>query len=134
MKYYRKISAALAILFAITCLIFLFIPNEVLSFFNALSGSAGMKETPLNGLGFYLILAVGYMYLVTLISLLMYKYPKNRFFPLLLANGKLASSLLSLYMFISHQPYLIYLVNFLVDGAIGSGVLILYFLLIKKAK
>ncbi len=132
MKYYRKLSVIMAVMFAITGLLFLVVPNGVLSFFNSLSHEIGMKEAPLNGMGFYLILAVGYMYLVTLLACLMYKYPGNQFYPLLLANGKLASSCLSLYMFISHQPYLIYMVNFIIDGMIGSVVLIFYFRLRKN--
>jgi hypothetical protein len=103
-----------------------------LSFFNSISHEIGMKETPMNGMGFYLILAVGYMYLVTLLACLMYKYPGNKFFPLLLTNGKLASSCLSLVLFISHQPYLIYMVNFIIDGMIGSLVLIFYSLIRKN--
>lgn len=134
MKYYRMISISLAIMFAAAGLLFLLIPDGVLSLFNFISGEIGMKEAPLGGTGFYLVLAAGYMYLVTLIAWLMYKNPGNRYFPLLLANGKLASSLLSVYMFISHQPWLIYLVNFVVDGYIGTAVLILYLLLIKKIR
>ncbi len=122
----------MAVVFAITGLLFLVVPDGVLSFFNSISLEIGMKEAPLNGKGFYLILAAGYMYLVTLLAFLMYRYPENKYFPLLLANGKLASSSLSLYMFISHQPYLIYLVNFTVDGMIGSVVLIFYFHLRKN--
>lgn len=132
MKYYCKISVAMAVVFAITGLLFLVVPDGILSFFNSISREIGMKEAPLNGKGFYLILAAGYMYLVTLLAFLMYRYPENKYFPLLLANGKLASSCLSLYMFISHQPYLIYLVNFTVDGMIGSVVLIFYFHLRKN--
>jgi hypothetical protein len=132
MKYYKKLSITMAIVFAIVGLLFLIAPDRVLSSFNSISNAIGMKEAPLNGMGFYLILAAGYMYLVTLIACLMYKYPENKYFPLLLANGKMISSFLSLIMFVSHQPYLIYMVNFIVDGIIGSIVLIFYFLLVKK--
>ncbi len=124
----------MAIMFATAGLLFLLVPDGVLSLFNFISGEIGMKKAPLGATGFYLVLAAGYMYLVALIAWLMYKNPGNRYFPLLLANGKLASSLLSVYMFISHQPWLIYLVNFLVDGYIGTAVLILYLLLIKKIR
>lgn len=59
MKYYKKISVAMALLFSIVGLIFLVVPNGVLSFFNSLSIEIGMKESPINGMGFYLILASG---------------------------------------------------------------------------
>ena len=84
------------------------------------------------GLNFYIVLAVAYMYLVGLLAFLMYKHPENMYFPLLLANGKLASSLLSLYMFSFHLPFLILVVNCIVDGLIGVAALIFYFK-IKKA-
>jgi hypothetical protein len=91
-----------------------------------------MVPSPVIGLNFYIILAVAYMYLVALLAFFMYKYPGNMFFPLLLANGKLASSLLSLYMFSFHKPFLILVVNCFVDGLIGVAALIFYFK-IKKA-
>ena len=43
------------------------------------------------------------------------------YFPLLLAVGKLSSSVLSLVLFIIIQRSLICLTNFLVDGAIGTA-------------
>jgi hypothetical protein len=130
-KTYKIISAALAVMFAVVGFLFLLLPDGVLEFFNSLSRRIGMTQAPLNGMGFYLILASGYMYLVTLLAFFMYRYPENRHFPLLLANGKLASSILSLYMFLSHQPYLVCLVNFLVDGFIGIIVMIFFFRLKK---
>jgi hypothetical protein len=78
------------------------------------------------GINFYIVLAVAYMYLAALLAFLMYRHPENRFFPLLLANGKLASSLLSLYIFSVHQPSLILIVNCLVDGMIGIAAMFFY--------
>jgi len=105
---------------------FLFIPDGVLSFFNYISSRIGMEQAPLQGKGFFLILGAGYMYLVSLLAYMMYRCPENRYFPLLLANGKLASSVLSLYMFLTHKHYLIYAANCIVDGTIGAGVLLMY--------
>jgi hypothetical protein len=131
MKYYRTISLLMAVIFAVVGLIFLFFADGVLEFFNALAALAGMKLSPLRGVDFYLILASGYMYLVTLLACLMFRHPTNAVFPLLLAQAKLASSVLSFGFFILQQPYLIYLTNGIVDGLIGLVVLYFY-LQIKK--
>ena len=126
MRFYRSISLMLMILFAATGIIFLSIPDRVLILFNTFSGVLGTQRAPLDGWSFYLILAVGYMYLVSILAFLMYKRPENRYFPLLLTHAKLASSVLSLALFLLHANYLIYLANFVVDGVIGSVVLVLY--------
>jgi hypothetical protein len=107
-------------------LIFLFIPDKVLVFFNNLSSYLGMPLSSVEAFDFYLILAVGYMYLVALLAFLMYRHPENKYFPLLLANGKIASSILSLLLFVIHQPYMIYITNCLIDGLIGIVVLAFY--------
>lgn len=127
MKTYKFISLSLAVIFFAVGLIFLFIPNGVLRFFNALSGFLGMPTSPVEGMNFYLVLAVGYMYLVTLLAIFMFCFPQDRRFPLLLVNGKLASSLLSFYLFLTHQPYLIYIANGVIDGFIGVFVLVISF-------
>ena len=132
MKYYRTISLLMAVIFVVVGLCFLFLPNNVLEFFNSIAAFSGMKLSPVQGLNFYLILAVGYMYLVSLLAWLMFKHPENFYFPLLLTNAKLASSLLSLSFFIFHQPCLIYLINCLVDGLIGLLVLYFYLQLTKR--
>ena len=133
MKYYRTFSLLMAIVFAIVGLIFLFLTDGVLELFNAIASYSGMKQSPVVETNFYLILAVGYMYLVSLLAYLMYKHSDNLFFPLLLTHAKLASSVLSLGLFIWHQPYLIYIANCIVDGSIG--LLVLYFYLkIRKGQ
>ena len=50
-----------AIVFAVVGLIFVFIPEGVLSFFNVLSGFSHMKPAPVVFPGFYLILTAAYM-------------------------------------------------------------------------
>ena len=65
------------------------------------------------------------MYLVALLAWLMFRHPESPIYPLLLANGKIATSLISLGFFLVHAHLLIYLANFVVDGAIGAGVLIM---------
>ena len=126
MKTYRLTAIIMTLLFAVTGLLFLFFPAQVLELFNTLSRSLGMPESPATGYNFYLILAAGYMYLVTVLAFLMYRHPGNRYFPLLLAQAKMASSLLSLALFLLHAHYLIYLANFMLDGLIGALVAVLY--------
>jgi hypothetical protein len=127
MKIYRPVSIVLMLLFAVTGLLFLFIPGQVLNLFNGVSASLGMPQSPVTGLSFYLILAVGYMYLVTVLAFLMYRHPENKYFPQLLAHAKIASSVLSVTLFLLDAYYLIYLANFVIDGFIGALVAILYF-------
>ena len=122
MKLYRAAALALAAGFLIVGVLFLAIPDGVLSFFNLLSGPLGMPEAPPVGRPFFLVLASGYMYLVSLLAWMMFKHPENKMFPFLLIQGKLATSLLSLGFFMAHRPFLIYLANFCIDGLIAAGV------------
>lgn len=109
----------LSIIFLAVGFLFLLIPGKVLSFFNTVSGYLGFSPSPVDSTDFYLVLAVAYMYLAALLAFLMWRHPENRHFPLLLAHGKIASSLLSILLFAVRWPYLIFLVNFAVDGLIG---------------
>jgi hypothetical protein len=127
MKLYRLLSLVLMLLFAVTGLLFLFLPDKVLIFFNAFSPVFGLPQSPVVGWNFYVILTSGYMYLVTVLAFLMFRHPENRSFPFILIHGKLASSVLSLALFLFHAHYLIFLANFIIDGIIGLVVLILYF-------
>jgi hypothetical protein len=71
------------------------------------------------------------MYLVALLAYLMYRHPSNRFFPLLLINGKVFTALLSLCLSIASGPHLIYIANAVVDGLIAI-VLIPFYLNLRK--
>lgn len=122
MRLYRPAALALTAGFLIVGALFLVFPDGVLTFFNRLSRPLGMPEAPLVGRSLFLILASGYMYLVSLLAWLMFRHPDNKTFPMLLAQGKLATSLLSLAFFLFHGPFLIYLVNFVIDGFIAAGV------------
>lgn len=132
-KFYKLTSISFMIIFLVVGLIFLFTPDAALSFFNSLSGKIGMQEVPLQGAGFYLILASGYMYIVTLLSYFMVRRPSEKIYPLLLANAKLASSALSIGMFLFHCRYLIYFANFLVDGMIGA-IAVYFFIQIRNSE
>lgn len=122
MKVYRAAALVLAAGFLIVGLLFLAVPEGVVGFFNRLSGPLGMPEAPPMGRAFFLVLTSGYMYLVSLLAWLMFRQPENKTFPILLFQGKLATSLLSLGFFLVHRPFLIYLANFCVDGLIAAGV------------
>jgi hypothetical protein len=132
LRFYKPLSLTAAAMFAVVGLVFLFSPDSAVAFFNSISGYFGLPLAPLQGTGFYLILASAYMYLATLLAYLMYRHPGQKVYPLLLAQGKLASSIISFYLFLRHQPYLIYLANCVVDGLIGIGAL--YLLRMKGTK
>lgn len=123
---YRSVSLGLAMVFAATGLLFLCLPGALLRFFNDFSVSFGLQSSPVEGTNFYLILAAGYMYLVTLLAWNMFLHPANRLLPVLLLNAKLASSALSLIFFLLVNRALIYLANALVDGLICAGVFLMH--------
>jgi hypothetical protein len=122
MTLYRAAALVLTAGFLIVGALFLIVPDGILTFFNHMSGPLGLPEAPPVGRSFFLILASGYMYMVSLLAWLMFRHPENRTYPLLLVQGKLATSLLSLVFFLALRPYLIYLANFCVDGLIAAGV------------
>ena len=124
-RLYRALSLGLAVVFALVGGVFLILPQETLSFFNTLSRRLGMVEGPAER-SFFGALAVAYMYMVTVLAWLMYRSPRERVFPLLLGQAKIASSVLSFLLFAVHAPWLIYLVNGAVDGGLGILVLAMY--------
>jgi len=112
---YKTVSLALALVFAAVGSLFLLRPDTAPAFMNGLGRGFGCPEAPLNGAGFYLILAVGYMYVVTVLALMMFRNPSRRILPILLAQAKGASGLLSVGMFLFHERFFIYLANGVVD-------------------
>jgi hypothetical protein len=115
----------MAIAFGAVGLIFLFMPADLLGFFDELSPQVGLQPAG-QAAGLYLALAVAYMYLVTLLAGWMFASPQNPTLPVLLINAKAASALLSLGLFAFRQPALIYLANGVVDGSIALGVVLMY--------
>jgi hypothetical protein len=130
---YRAISLALAATFAAVGLLFLVLPDAALAFMNSLGRGFGLPEAPPGGAGFYLGLAVGYMYVVTVLAWMMSRHPADRRYPLLLAHAKGASGLLSLALLVFHRPYFIYAANGLIDLSLAALAWILY-LSRKKAE
>jgi hypothetical protein len=125
-KAYKRISLCLAIVFGAVGLLFLFMSSDVLLLFNRISIAIGMEELVSGENKFYVILAVAYMYLVTMLAALMYIHPEQTVYPLLLVNGKAASATLSLLFFFLDKPLLIYLTNGILDGLIGVFVIVMY--------
>ena len=128
LRFYRFFSLSMAAIFAAVGLVFLFQADGVLDFFNRFSPQLGLAPAPVHSGAFFPILAVAYMYLVTLLAWLMYRKPHNALLPLLLAQGKFASSILSLVFFFGRAPYLVCLANAVTDGSIGALVMWLHFL------
>jgi len=119
------IMRALAVSFAVVGLLFLFAPDAVLAFGDALGARMGtFAPAPPTGAKLWLSLGVAYMVLVIALALLASLDPRqNRTMMLLLALGKATSSLTSLWFFLTDAPVFIYLLNFIVDGSLTILVL-----------
>jgi hypothetical protein len=124
-RFYRIISICLCSAFVAVGLVFLFVPGEVILFFNSISRLLGMAEAPMEGAGFYLVLAAGYMYVVSYLAWKMFRIPSERQALQVLIQAKSASSILSILFFAVVHPYLIFLTNGVVDGAIAAGLLVI---------
>lgn len=114
------IMRGLAALFAVVGVLFLFAPDGVLAFGDALGARLGaFAPAPPTGAKLWLSLGVSYMALVTALAYLASLNPRgNRRLMLLLALGKASSALTSLAFFSTDSPVFIYLLNFAVDGSL----------------
>jgi hypothetical protein len=115
----RLVGYGLAVSFALVGLLFLTIPADVLGALNAIGARLGLPDAPRAGHGLYLVLAVAYMYVVTLLATGMARRPGERAYPTVLVHAKAASALLSIALFVAHEQYFAYLANFALDGAIA---------------
>jgi hypothetical protein len=120
LRIIRILGGCLAATFAVVGLIFLIIPGRVLSVFNSLAGSLGWPASPTAAFTLYLALAVGYMYVVTVLAWQMARRPQERIYPWVLVQAKAASALVCIGLFVLQAHYLIYLVNFVVDATIAA--------------
>ena len=123
---YKAFSLGLAVIFALVGGIFLLLPREALGLFNALSRRLGMAEGPTEPT-FFVVLAAAYMAVVTILAWRMSTSPREKIYPLLLAQAKLASSALSFLLFAAQARWLIYLTNGIIDAALGLIALTMYF-------
>ena len=78
-----------------------------------------MLHTPVKDIGFFYIYTIGYFYIMAALSFLMFRNPESRHYPVILANGSFAVSILSIAMFLIHKPYLIYAASLIANGIIG---------------
>jgi hypothetical protein len=100
--------------------------DGVIIFFNHISNFIGMAQVEPAGGHFFVVLATAYMYIVALLAFLMYRDPRNSAFPFLLFNAKVASSVISLFVFLFDKHLLICVTNCLVDGLIALLVFVMY--------
>lgn len=112
-------GVALAVTFAVVGIVFLVIPGAVLAAFNWAGRGLGLPQSTTQAFTLYLALAVAYMYLVTVLAWQMARHPEVRAYPWVLVQAKAASALVCIVLFAAQAHYLIYLVNFAVDGAIA---------------
>ena len=127
MRLYRMTALALAVAFAAVGLVFLFAPGALQGAFDSLGRQAGIKGMPVGDAesGLFRVLAVAYMYVVTILAWMMFRRPADPVWPALLAQAKFASALVSILLFALGESYLVYVANGLVDGLIGMVVLLL---------
>jgi len=122
----KAVSLTMALTFATVGSLFLIQPDAAIRFMNGLGRGWGFPEAPLAGANFYLGLAAGYMYIVTVLAWMMARNPSLPLLPLLLAHAKGASSLVSFGLFVFHHSYFIYLANGLVDLTLAVLALVLW--------
>jgi hypothetical protein len=118
----RMSGYSLAGTFAVVGIIFLSIPDKVLAAFNWLAAGIDWPLSTADGHTLYLALTVGYMYAVTLLAWKLARHPGERVYPSLLVHAKAASAVVCLGLFAIQGHYLLYLANFVVDGAIAAFV------------
>lgn len=125
----------LMVCFAVVGCIFLIFPQGTLETVNALGtflGSAPRIDPTPND--FWVSLTFAYMVSVTGIAYLIQSDLKRyRSLLILLAIAKAASSLSSLGFYSVHAPAFVFLLNFLVDGAISGTALACYALLKRSS-
>jgi hypothetical protein len=115
----RMTGFGLAGTFAAVGVVFLAIPDKVLAAFNWLAAGLGWPLSTTEGYTLFLALAAGYMYVVTLLAWKIARHPDERTWPTILVHAKAASAIVCLGLFAIQDHYLLYLANFVVDGAIA---------------
>ena len=116
----KILSGIYFLMFVFAGLGFLLFPNGTIYLFNYIGSTVGFASLPYIHNFFYLALALGYMFVVSMISWLVYKDTETYYqLFIVLIGGKTMSSLFSLLYFFIHIHALIYITNFIVDGALA---------------
>lgn len=129
---YRWCGFSMSLLFASVGVLFFLCSGCVVRFFNGMSRGLGFPVDPVQEKSLFLVLTVGYMYLVAALAWMIFRYPAQRWVTLLLIQAKTVSSLLSFFLFFFGRPYLIYLANGAVDGGIALLFLFFYFRIVRR--
>jgi hypothetical protein len=116
----RILGYALAAVFAAVGGLFLILPRGIVAFFNSLSALLGMAPAPESGVSFFSALAAAYMVMITILAWNLGRRPWDVFSSRLLVQAKLASSLVSLILFLLAAPFLILLANGIVDAFLAA--------------
>lgn len=123
----------LALLWAFVAVgaLFFLVPDGVVAFTNRVGSWLGdFSEAPATGFRLWLSLGTAYMVLISVLAYLIQRdLHGNRSLLLVLAAGKLTSSVTCLLFYLFSLDAFGYLLNFLVDGAIVVDCLLLYRLL-----
>lgn len=124
-RLYRTVAAAFCAAFAIVGLLFLLAPGALFALLDDWSARLGLARLPGAGAGYFVVLAVAYMYVVTVLAWRMARDPADPEPPRLLLHAKGASTILSFGMFFLATPHLAFLANGLVDGTLWVALLLL---------
>ncbi|MEN3002600.1 MAG: hypothetical protein ABDI19_12285 [Armatimonadota bacterium] len=101
--------------------LFAFAPEATLRTFNRWGEWFGITtELPPEGVGFWRVLTIAFMVIVTVLAFWgSVRTPAQRALLTVLIIGKATSSLTALAFYLWERPLFIYLLNFVVDGAIA---------------
>ena len=118
----------LAASFAVVGILFIAVPNGVLDVISDLGDSIGdFTRAPETVERFWLALGFAYMVVIAGICAVVQADPvRYRPFLLVLAAGKVASSLSALGFFVFSDDVFIYLLNFIVDGLLVGVAMLLW--------
>jgi hypothetical protein len=119
----------MAATFGAVGVLFAAIPAKVLAAFNRLAAGLDWPLSATQPHTLYLALALGYMYVVTLLAWQIARHPEERAHAWVLTHAKAASAVVCLALFALQEQYLLYLANFVVDGAIA---LVVWWLCLKR--
>jgi hypothetical protein len=127
----RLTLRVLAVSFAVVGAQFFFLPDATVRSLNWTGAWFGdFPPAPESALRFYVSLATGYMMLVTFLAYVAQRdLHRHRDLVAFLALGKATTSLTSLLFYRYSLPAFIYLLNFLVDGAIAIGAVVIWFVI-----